>query len=42
MSRQAINAIETGKDDPSLTRAFKIAAYFRLRIEDVFQPNGEK
>lgn len=42
VSRQTINAIETGKYDPSLTLAFKMAAYFRLRIEDVFQPNGEK
>jgi putative transcriptional regulator len=38
VSRQTINAIETGKYDPSLPLAFRIAALFRLRIEDVFQP----
>ena len=37
VSRQAINAIETGKYDPSLPLAFKIARLFRTRIEDVFE-----
>jgi putative transcriptional regulator len=36
VSRQAVNAIETGKHDPSLTLAFRIARLFRLRIEEVF------
>jgi putative transcriptional regulator len=41
VSRQTINAIETGKYDPSLPLAFKIAALFGERIEDIFQPEGE-
>jgi putative transcriptional regulator len=36
VSRQTVNAIETGRYDPSLPLAFKIAAVFDLRIEDVF------
>ena len=40
VSRQAVNAIETGKYDPSLPLAFKIARLFELAIEDVFQ-DGE-
>ena len=36
VSRQAVNAIETGKYDPSLPLAFRIARLFDLRIEDVF------
>ena len=36
VSRQSINAIETGKYDPSLPLAFKIAATFDQRIEDIF------
>lgn len=36
VSRQSVNAIETGKYDPSLPLAFKIAAVFGKRIEDVF------
>jgi putative transcriptional regulator len=39
VSRQTINAIETGKYDPSLSLAFNIAKLFTLRIEDVFQPD---
>lgn len=35
-SRQTVNAIETGRYDPSLPLAFKIARLFKLRIEDVF------
>ena len=38
VSRQTINAIETGKYDPSLPLAFKLAAIFNLRIEDIFSP----
>ncbi|MEQ8736284.1 MAG: helix-turn-helix transcriptional regulator [Rhodospirillaceae bacterium] len=38
VSRQTVNALETGKYDPSLPLAFKIAALFDCRIEDVFFP----
>ena len=38
VSRQTINAIETGKYDPSLPLAFRIARLFGLSIEDVFSP----
>jgi putative transcriptional regulator len=37
VSRQAINAIETGKYDPSLPLAIKIARLFDKRVEDVFE-----
>ena len=37
VSRQAINAIETGKYDPSLPLAMKIARLFEKRVEDVFE-----
>ena len=40
VSRQTINAIETGKFDPSLPLAFKISRLFELRIEDVFEPES--
>lgn len=36
VSRQSVNAIETGKYDPSLPLAFRIADLFALRIEEVF------
>ena len=36
VSRQSVNAIETGKYDPSLPLAFKIAALFGLAIEQIF------
>lgn len=39
VSRQTVNAIETGKYDPSLPLAFSIARLFELKIEDVFSPN---
>lgn len=42
VSRQTINAIETGKYDPSLPLAFKIARLFGLRIEDMFFPPAEE
>lgn len=41
VSRQTINAIETGKYDPSLPLAFALARLFELRIEDVFDPEVE-
>lgn len=41
VSRQTINAVETGKYDPSLPLAFKIAAAFEQSIEDVFDPSSE-
>ena len=40
VSRQTINALEKEKYDPSLPLAFKIAALFDLRIEDVFEPDA--
>jgi putative transcriptional regulator len=36
VSRQTINAIETGKYDPSLPLAFRIAELFELPIEEIF------
>jgi putative transcriptional regulator len=39
VSRQTINAIETGKYDPSLPLAFKIAHLFVRQIEDLFVPD---
>ncbi|SEN38884.1 transcriptional regulator, XRE family [Sphingomonas gellani] len=36
VSRQSVNAIETGRYDPSLPLAFKIAELFDLAIEQVF------
>lgn len=40
VSRQAVNAIETGKHDPSLTLAFALADAFGQRIEDLFLHKG--
>jgi putative transcriptional regulator len=40
VSRQKINAIETGKYDPSLPLAFVLARIFKLKIEDVFDDRG--
>lgn len=37
VSRQAINAIETGKYDPSLPLALKIARLFEKTVEEVFE-----
>lgn len=37
VSRQSVNAIETGKYDPSLPLAFRIADLFGLSIEEIFQ-----
>lgn len=36
VSRQSVNAIETGKYDPSLPLAFKISDLFEMKIEDIF------
>lgn len=36
VSRQTINAIETGRYDPSLPLAFKLARLFGMAIEDIF------
>ena len=41
VSRQTVNAIETGKYDPSLPLAFKIARLFGQPIEAIFRPEGE-
>ena len=38
VSRQSVNAIETGKYDPSLPLAFRLAQLFELRIEEIFTP----
>jgi putative transcriptional regulator len=40
VSRQTINAIETGKYDPSLPLAFKIARLFDQSIEEIFQDDN--
>jgi len=39
VSRQTVNAIETGKYDAGLPLAFRIARLFEVAIEDVFQPD---
>jgi putative transcriptional regulator len=36
VSRQTVNAIETGRYDPSLPLAFKLARLFKVSIEDIF------
>lgn len=42
VSRQSVNAIETGRYDPSLPLAFKIADLFALTIEQIFiNPSSE-
>ena len=38
VSRQTVNAIETGKYDPSLPLTFKIAKLFKRPIEEIFDP----
>lgn len=42
VSRQAVNAVERGKHDPSLQLAFDIANQFNQRIEDIFFPDENK
>lgn len=39
VSRQSVNAIETGKYDPSLPLAFRLARLFNLSIEQIFSDN---
>lgn len=38
VSRQTVNAIETGKFDPSLPLAFRLSQLFQRPIEEIFQP----
>ena len=40
VSRQTVNAIETGRYLPSLPLAFELAAYFEVAIEDLFAPDA--
>jgi putative transcriptional regulator len=40
VSRQSVNAIETGKFDPSLPLAFKLARLFETTIEAIFSDEG--
>jgi putative transcriptional regulator len=42
VSRQTVNAIETGKYDPSLPLAFKIARLFKTTIEHIFEPDDSR
>ena len=41
VSRQSVNAIETGKYDPSLPLAFSIARLFEKSIEEIFEAEAE-
>ncbi len=40
VARQSVNAIETGKSEPSLSLAFRIARLFGLRIDEIFEEEG--
>jgi putative transcriptional regulator len=42
VSRQTVNAIETGKYDPSLPLAFRISRVFGTSIEEVFHPEEDE
>ena len=42
VSRQTVHALETGKYDPSLPLAFRIARLFDMRIEEIFTPDPER
>jgi putative transcriptional regulator len=42
VSRQTIISIESGRYEPSLTLAFKLAAIFKVRIENLFSPLKER
>ncbi|KZC20990.1 MULTISPECIES: helix-turn-helix transcriptional regulator [Rhodanobacter] len=42
VSRQTVNAIETGKYDPSLPLAFRIAKLFGRPIESIFDPGSSR
>lgn len=41
VSRQTVNALETGKYDPSLPLAFKLARLFQTTIEEIFEEEAE-
>ncbi|MDQ3140318.1 MAG: helix-turn-helix transcriptional regulator [Pseudomonadota bacterium] len=41
VSRQSVNAIETGRYDPSLPLAFRIASLFALPVEQIFSAEEE-
>lgn len=41
VSRQSINAVETGKFDPSLPLAFRLARIFEMKIEEIFDDQQE-
>jgi len=41
VSRQTVNALETGRYDPSLPLAFRIAGLFARPIEEIFQPDRD-
>ena len=42
VSRQAVNAIETGRHDPSLPLAFRLARLFGMTIEEIFEDGEPK
>jgi putative transcriptional regulator len=42
VSRQTVNAIETGKYDPSLPLAFSLARTFKRQIEEIFEAEGTR
>jgi putative transcriptional regulator len=42
VSRQTVNAIETGRYDPSLPLAFRIGAVFGLALEAIFHPEASE
>ncbi|NKC00506.1 MAG: helix-turn-helix domain-containing protein [Pseudomonadales bacterium] len=42
VSRQTVNALETGRYDPSLPLAFKLAALFDCQIEELFSPDASE
>ena len=42
VSRQAINAIETNKFDPSIWLAYDLGKFFQLSIEEIFDFEGSK
>lgn len=41
VSRQTVNALETGRYDPSLPLAFRISRLFGRTIEEIFDPDGD-
>jgi putative transcriptional regulator len=42
VSRQTVNAIETGKYDPSLPLAFQVSKLFKQPIEAIFKPDSDE